>query len=214
MTELLTSGAFVLSIFGSPVYASEPIPIPVETIEQRIDRVAMSHRIATTSLFNLVMGESGLVPSKVGDMKYLCTSGVNLGKPIRAKGLVQITDCYEPTITDAQAFDPDWALNWAADKIVKGEAWKTWTVANCYSYAKTRIKNLPAMKDIQPNTPYPVVGGLLIEYFNGVKHISVIEKVSLEGQLVSQTNKEPFNFTKELRPWNNKNREGYWRPTD
>jgi len=210
MNELLITGTFVLSLLGQPVYASEPIPIH-ETIEQRIDRVATSHSIATTSLFNLAMGESSLDPNALGDMDIKCSVGANKGLPVRARGLVAITDCYFPEITDEQAFDPEWSLAWAADIIVKGEAWKTWTLANCYSYAKTQIKNLPAMKDIQPNTPYPIVGGLLIEYYNKIKHISVITKVVKEGIYVSQTNKEPFKFTKELRPWNNKNREGYWR---
>jgi hypothetical protein len=213
MNSLIMSGGFILSIFGSPVYVStEPIPIPIETIEQRIDRVATAHSIATTTLYNLVMSESSLNPEiKDGDMDILCNSGPNLGKPVRSRGIAQISECYHPEISDDEAYSPEWSLNYVADKIAKGTIWREHMVCNCYTYAKTKIKGLPAMKDIQPNTPYPIVGGLLIEYFNKVKHISVITKITKEGIYVSQTNKVPCKFTKELRPFNNPNREGYWR---
>jgi hypothetical protein len=197
---------FSREVIATPAYASQE----VETVEQKISRVALEHNIASTTLFNLAMGESSLDPLKEGDMGVLCPIGVNKDKPIRAKGLVQITDCYQPEITDEQAFNPDWALNWAADKIAKGEAWKTWTLCNCYSYSKTQVHNLSSLKEIQPNTQYPRVGGLVIQYFNKVKHLSVIEKVTKEGIWVSQTNKTPCKYSEELLPWQDPNREGYW----
>ena len=216
MESIALSSLFLLSVWGTPVEASNlPINVPnlpIETIEQRIVRVATAHNIATTTLFNLVMSESSLNPEvEDGDLDITCE---RTGKPIRSRGIVQISECYHPEISDDEAYSPEWSLNYAADKIANGTIWREHMVCNCYTYAKTKIHNLPAMKDIQPNTPYPFVGGLLIEYFNKVKHISVITKVAEEGIYVSQTNREPCKFTKELKKWNNKNREGYWRPTE
>lgn len=215
MDTIALGGAFVLSIFGQPVYASEVPPIPiVESIEQRIDRVATEYGIATTTLYNLVMGESSLNPNALGDMDSKCPVGANKGLPVRARGLLQITQCYNADITDAQAFSPDWSLNWGANIIAKGEAWKHWTLANCYSYAKTQINNLPSMKDIQPNTDYPSVGGLVILYYGKTKHLSVITKVTKEGIEVKETNWQPMKFTKRTILWNDKNIDGFWRPTE
>jgi hypothetical protein len=211
MNTLLTSGAFLLSILGTPVYANtSPVVPPLQpaTLEQKIEEVSLKYEIASTTLTNLLMEESSLNPDiKDGDMDVTC---VTTQKPVRARGLAQITECYHPEVSDAEAYDVDFALNWTAKEIANHTAWREHQVCNCYTYARTQIHNLPAMKDIQPNTPYPKVGGLLIQYFNKVKHIAVITKVSEEGIYVSQTNKTPCKFTKEIIPWNDKNREGYW----
>src|SRR3990167_6559213 len=148
MEYLATSGVFLLSIFGQPVHASEisePIVIP-ETIEQRIDRVATTHNIATSSLYNLVKCESSFVET--------ADNGDD-------RGLVQINRTYYPEITDEQAFDPEFALNFAAEKISKGEGYK-WTCGNCYSLALNELGRIPKMAELIPNTDYPNVGGLIL----------------------------------------------------
>ena len=58
----------------------------------------------------IVSNESKYKPNAVGDMSITCRSGVNKGLPVRARGLVQITQCYYPNITDKQAFDPVFSL--------------------------------------------------------------------------------------------------------
>ena len=54
----------------------------------------------------VVRNESRYNVKAVGDMSITCRYGVNKGLPVRARGLVQITDCYYPSINDEQAFDP------------------------------------------------------------------------------------------------------------
>lgn len=213
MPQLISTGSFVLlSIFGTPVEAKTEPPTPIiETIEQKIDRIAIEHGIATTTLFNLAMAESSLNPNAIGDMDSTCLVGANKGLPVRAKGLMQITQCYNPDITDEQAFNPDWALNWGADIIARGDAWKTWVVANCYSYAKSQLGTLPAMKDINPNTDYPVVGGMAVFYYSGVKHVAVITKVTEFGIDIKETNYEPMKFTRRTIKTDDKNLVGFWR---
>lgn len=42
------------------------------------------------------------------------------GKPVRARGLVQITECYYPDVTDEQAFDIDFSIDFLARKLAEG----------------------------------------------------------------------------------------------
>lgn len=40
-----------------------------------------------------------------GDMAITCPAGPNKGKPVRARGLWQFTECYHPEVSDAEAYD-------------------------------------------------------------------------------------------------------------
>lgn len=66
----------------------------------------------------VVENESHYNPNDVGDLHIKCRSGVNRGQPVRARGLVQITECYYPEVTDAQAFDPNFNLEFGM-KLMK-----------------------------------------------------------------------------------------------
>ncbi len=68
----------------------------------------------------VVRNESQYNINAIGDMSITCRYGVNKGLPVRARGLVQITDCYYPSISDKQAFDPvfnlEFGMKLMADK--------------------------------------------------------------------------------------------------
>lgn len=56
--------------------------------------------------------ESGIDPN-VPDVNGVTKEG----KPFRARGMGQIVDIYHPEVTDEQAKDPNFAINWTADRI-------------------------------------------------------------------------------------------------
>lgn len=67
-----------------------------------------------------IEGESQFKSDAVGDMNITCTHGVYMGLPVRARGLAQITRCYHPEVTDAQAFNPRFSIEWLAREIAIG----------------------------------------------------------------------------------------------
>lgn len=135
---------------------------PSKSLETLSDDIAIKWGVSTSTLRNLVWSESRWNPN--------ATSTTN------DRGLVMINRDAWPEITDEQAFDPEFSLNFAAEKISQKKE-DQWTVCNCYSLVKTRIRNLPKMAEITPNIGNPLVGGVAIFNYKGVKHVAYITKV-------------------------------------
>jgi len=197
MESLLLSGAFVLSIFGSPVYASEPIPIPIETIEQRIERIAIAHNIATSSLYNLAMSESSLGDARVGDNGKSC-------------GVIHFHKDYYPE-EFSRCDDDEYILTRASEMIINGEGWK-FTPGNCYQFAKVLVGNLPKMSEILPNTIIPRVNEIAIFYYKGKKHIGVQDGAEINGFWLREANYEPYKIGRRFIMWNDKAFVGFYLP--
>jgi hypothetical protein len=199
METIALTSVFLLSVWGNPVSVEAFDPPPtVETIEQRIDRVAIAHKIATTSLYNLVMGESSLGEKRVGDGGKSC-------------GIIHF---YQPSYPYEfeNCEDDELILNKAAEMIANGHGYE-FTPGNCYQFAKVLIGNLPKMAEILPNNPYPNVGGLAIFKYK-TKHIGVILEVKEDGFWIKEANYEPYKITKRFIGWGDPRLQGYWRPPD
>lgn len=98
---------------GSVLTLSEPSK---ETIEEMIMRIAKEEGYkAPLFAISVAKCESKLDPQAIGD------SG-------KSRGLWQIHKPSHPTITDEQAFDPEWSTHWAMGKFAKGQA-RLWTCA-------------------------------------------------------------------------------------
>ena len=82
---------------------------------------ASSTGVWVDKIDHMVENESHYDPTAIGDMKLICQYGKNKGKPVRAKGIWQITDCGHPEITDEQAFDIEWSTAWALSIISKSQ---------------------------------------------------------------------------------------------
>jgi hypothetical protein len=181
-----------------------------ESMEDKIIRVAGGRKEIETKLYNIVEGESSFNAEAIGDMDVICNFGPNKGKPVRARGIVQITECSHPEITDEQAFDPDWALTWAVGVIEKGDEWKEWTVCNCFSYAQVLTDyKLPKMMEILPNSNYPRVGGLVILRYKNDKHIGVVDEVIKEGVWIREANFKPCLTSRRLIEWDDLALKGF-----
>ena len=90
---------------------------------------AQEYSIDAGAFLSVIRQESRFDPHPAdGDMKIICK---RTGAPVRARGIAQITECYHPEVTDAEAYDPAWALEWAASMWSKGHAheWSTYKTA-------------------------------------------------------------------------------------
>ena len=196
---LLVPGIAYASILSATVTyeAIEEIPIEEsETLEEMALRIATRWNIDENILFNLVYYESRWDPH--------ADNGHD-------RGLVQINRTYNPDVTDEQAFDPEFSLNFAAEAIAKGEASK-WVVCNCYLYVKTYIKDIPSMMKIEPNIDVPSVGGIAIFDYEGIKHLAYITEVTEKGMEISEANYEPCVVGKRTIPLDDDALIGFWSP--
>jgi hypothetical protein len=86
-------------------------------VEGLIRYYAAIHGANADDMVAVAMCESSLNPNAVGD--------ITLGT---SRGIFQIHKPSHPTITDAQAFDPDWSSEWAARHFAAGRQ-SMWTCA-------------------------------------------------------------------------------------
>src|SRR5574343_477010 len=87
-------------------------------VKQMVTCYANKHGINVSLAQYVVSNESQYDINNIGDMDIICKTGPNKGKPVRARGLMQITDCYYPEVTDEQAFNPDFNLEFGM-KLMK-----------------------------------------------------------------------------------------------
>ncbi len=87
-----------------------------ETIEAKINRIATKYQVSAEVMHTVIHCESRYNPNAVGD------SG-------KSRGLVQIHSDYHPTVTDAMAFDPEYAITFLAERLVLGQGY-LWS---CYN---------------------------------------------------------------------------------
>lgn len=83
------------------------------------------------------------------------------------------------------------------------------TSCNCWSYLQTRIKDLPLMNQVKPNST-PVVGGVVILDYHGVPHVAYIEALEDDGVLVSESNYKHCTYDKRVISWTDKALVGYY----
>jgi len=70
----------------------------------------------------MAKNESQYNPLETGDLTITCHENNQYkGKPVYARGVYQITRCYYPKVTDAQAFDPAYNIQFAMNIISKGK---------------------------------------------------------------------------------------------
>lgn len=110
--SLTTSIANAVTIEPSTVTLIE---VKELTIEQKVVKYANQYNVSSQLMRDVVMCESGMNPNALGDQGH-------------SRGLSQIHDYYNPTISHEQAYDPDFALEFLAKGISSGQGGR-WT---CY----------------------------------------------------------------------------------
>lgn len=161
-----------------PVYAEmTQVALPVETLRQQINRIASTHLIATSTLYNLAQSESNLNPRAISPDGF-------------DRGIVQINRKFHPEITDEQAFDPEFALNFAAEAISQKKE-SEWSVCNCVSFVKAMGVKIPRIIDagnLDSNSKVPIKGGVIILDYHGIHHLAYIDSVESDGIHIKEAN--------------------------
>lgn len=160
----------VLAFDGTP-----PL-VKVETLQEKADRIAIENKISTTTFSNLIWSESRWqtdLTSKEGDI-----------------GITQINPYFHPEVTKGCALDPDCAMEWTAKFLAKGNSYQ-YVVCNCYAYMKTKVKRLPRMAEIMPNSK-PKIGAVAIfKYKDGTKHLAYVKGLQSGIIQVEEANYKP-----------------------
>lgn len=115
--KLLLSLIFVssLNVYASyaPEYTQELPPegkfatLCNENVHECISYFSKKYDVPRAVLDYIISNESSYRKDAVGDMDIICK---RTGKPVRARGILQITECYYPNIPDECAFDVECSL--------------------------------------------------------------------------------------------------------
>lgn len=195
--------AATIEYIAPPAQAYFPVA-PNKTIVEKINAVAEEKGIASSTLRNIVKTESLFNAAAVGD------NGL-------ARGAVQIRSDYHPEVSDAQAFDPDFALNWAADVIKQGTEDTTFTECSCVSYLRSIGVTLPhasfnASDMASSSNTYAHVGAVvLFHYPSGEYHLAYIKAIGPQGDLlVTEANYVHCTIDTRLVALTDPSIIGYW----
>lgn len=81
------------------------------TVQECITEYSEKYDVPRAKLDYIVKNESQYKESAIGDMNLTCR---RTGLPVRARGILQITECYYPEISDECAFD----MHCSLDKMI------------------------------------------------------------------------------------------------
>lgn len=138
ITNILLSASLILvPVFNSsPVEIYQvPVEIPLKTAElspklPQVKRLPITPTKEQLALINS-KAEQYNVSAEIMTKIISCESGFNenaLGDYGQSRGLVQIHKPSHPTITDEQAYDAEFSVNFLAEKLSQGQG-SLWT---CY----------------------------------------------------------------------------------
>jgi hypothetical protein len=82
-------------------------------------------------------------------------------------------------------------------------------LCNCWAYVTQRIGKVMPMANFVPNSE-PLVGGVAIEYFGNLKHVSYIIEVTELGVTVQETNHTHCQYGERFIPFNSPRLRGFW----
>ena len=174
-------------------------PSEPESLQELATQIAGKYGVPATTLFNLIESESDWNPDAYNERS-------------RDRGLAQISEIYHPEVSDEEAFDPEFALNFAAKTLAEGSEYQQYVVCNCYSLVKTKIRGLPKMVSIIPNTPEPIAGMVAVFDYSGTKHIAYITGVDTTGIEIFEANYEPCKVSSRFVSYDDPHLLGYWTP--
>lgn len=128
ITILTLLGLFVVS-YTKAQSVIAPISYPTPTIKDTISFYAKDYGVSAKTMEKIIKNESSYNPKAIGDMNITCKK---TGKPVRARGIAQITECSFPEVTDEQAFNPIFSIQFLAEKLSQGKCslWTTCPLAD------------------------------------------------------------------------------------
>ena len=82
-------------------------------------------------------------------------------------------------------------------------------LCNCFAYVESKIGDLPPMATIAPGAE-AVPGGVAIEWFDNIKHVSFITQVLPDGVKVIESNYSHCKITERFIPYDSHRLTGFW----
>ncbi len=116
---------------------------------------------------------------------------------------------YHPDVTKEEAFDPDFALRFAAKAIKEGKE-DAWTVCNCFQFVKAIVG--PLDRPVTPNST-PRSGSVAIFDYKGTPHYGVVTELKVDGFMIRESNYVHCKTTVRLVKWNDPALKGFFMPT-
>lgn len=115
LLALLLSTTSVQAVIAPVTPVSDQVVVKELTIKQKVDKYAALYKVSPSLMQGVVDCESSYNPKALGDNGH-------------SRGIAQIHDLYHPEISNTQAYDPDFALDYLAKSISQGKGHE-WT---CY----------------------------------------------------------------------------------
>jgi len=120
-----------LLVFFTGVQTIESQNKPEMTVPDMVTYYADMFGVDQKLAHYIAEHESQYNPLAVGDMNITCP---RTGKPVRARGIFQVTECWYPHITDEMAFDAETNIYIAMQVIAKGEKTCRQQFSTCNNY--------------------------------------------------------------------------------
>lgn len=179
----------------------DALSVTPPTLQERASGAAVLFDISSSTLFNLIGSESNWDADAVNG---------------RDRGLVQINSLYHPEISDEQAFDADFAINYAA-KAIRDGTQNQFVVCSCVAYVRTRVPKLPRgdASELIPNSS-PRKGSVVIYNYSGTYHLSYMKDFDSRGYWEAGTNLEACKIYTRFVRWDSlefKKVIGFWYPS-
>lgn len=74
--------------------------------------------------------------------------------------------------------------------------------SNCYLYVRSKILTFPLTKDLVPNSPVPIPGGVVILDYNGTPHYALTPyEYTKEGVFLDESNFKKGTYTQRFVDW-------------
>ena len=111
LTATILFSSVKVSIAEAPNYSSGITPLSIQGL---VTKMAYEKGVSQNLAHYVISHESHYDINAHGDKTIICE---RTGLPVNARGLGQITECWHPEITDEQAYDPIFALNWSLNMM-------------------------------------------------------------------------------------------------
>lgn len=122
------------SVLTVPIVHAAELDTSTTTVAEYVAQEARDAGVPLARALYVARVESkGFDAFATGDMDITCPRGPNKGKPVRARGLWQITECYHPEVTDAEAYSFIWSTQWALPRLKNPATCRQeWTACRAY----------------------------------------------------------------------------------
>lgn len=169
-----------------------------ETLRESAERIADEHKVSFTIMNRIITDESRWNPDAVGAAGEL--------------GLAQIYLKYHPSVSVEEAKDPLFSMDFIAHELIDGNE-SAHTVCNCKAEVRRLGAKVP-VGTVQPNTPYPRVGGVIILMYDGTIHYAYIDSVEVDGIHISEANYIKCSRTKRVIDRDDVHIVGFWHDVE